>query len=204
VLSPGANGANDADSVAINVAAVSDGPAVTSPAAGTFAESSAGVVYTATRSDADSGDTVTWTLSGPDAALFTIADISRGSRDLDELFTSLHEIIGQLMDATNFYIAEDDADTDRLDFPIFVDEVDDLPPTSRGEGLTWWVLRTGQAILARPSTVEALVASGEIADIGAPSVDWLGVPLKSGDRIPTLTARKTGNATALVRLLSET
>jgi hypothetical protein len=29
-------------------------------------------VYTATRSDADSGDTVTWTLSGPDAALFTI------------------------------------------------------------------------------------------------------------------------------------
>src|ERR1700741_373639 len=37
-----------------------------------FAENSTGAVYTATRSDVDAGDTVTWTLSGADAGLFTI------------------------------------------------------------------------------------------------------------------------------------
>src|SRR5690606_5321926 len=39
---------------------------------GTFAENTTGVVYTATRSDVDAGDNVTWSLSGADAGLFTI------------------------------------------------------------------------------------------------------------------------------------
>jgi VCBS repeat-containing protein len=76
VVSTDANGATDSDSVAITVSAVNDAPAVTSATTGTFAESTAGAVYTATRSDADSGDTVTWTLTGPDAALFTIDPVT--------------------------------------------------------------------------------------------------------------------------------
>jgi len=72
VLSTDANSATDSDSVAITVTAVNDAPAVSSPASGTFVENRSGAVYTATRSDADAGDTVTWTLTGPDAALFTI------------------------------------------------------------------------------------------------------------------------------------
>src|SRR5690606_38711928 len=35
-------------------------------------ENTTGVVYTATRSDVDAGDNVTWSLSGADAGLFTI------------------------------------------------------------------------------------------------------------------------------------
>src|SRR6185503_3328354 len=72
VVSTDANGATDSDAVAITVTAVNDAPAVTSATSGTFVENSAGAVYSATRTDADAGDTVTWTLTGPDAALFTI------------------------------------------------------------------------------------------------------------------------------------
>ena len=72
VLSTDANGATDSDAISITVTAVNDAPAVTSAATGTFAENATGAVYTATRSDVDGGDTVTWTLTGADAALFTI------------------------------------------------------------------------------------------------------------------------------------
>jgi diguanylate cyclase (GGDEF)-like protein/PAS domain S-box-containing protein len=115
-------------------------------------------------------------------SLFRITEISRSARDLDELFTSLHNIVGELMDATNFYIALQD-DKGMLSFPIFIDEMD-VPPlgTYVVSGLTGWVLRTGQPLLANPKTVEDMVARGEIEDIGAPSVDWLGVPLRSGTK----------------------
>jgi hypothetical protein len=45
---------------------------VTSSTSGTFVENTSGVVYTATETDQDAGDTVVWALSGPDAALFAI------------------------------------------------------------------------------------------------------------------------------------
>ena len=64
VVSTDANGATDSDSLAITVTAVNDAPAVTSATAATFAESTTGAVYTATRADPDAGDTVTWTLTG--------------------------------------------------------------------------------------------------------------------------------------------
>lgn len=114
------------------------------------------------------------------SSLFRIAEISRSAKDLDELFVSLHKIIGELMDATNFYIALQD-EQGLLSFPIFIDEMD-VPPVGKtaAGGLTGWVLRNGKPLLANPETVEAMVERGEIEDIGAPSVDWLGVPLRSG------------------------
>jgi VCBS repeat-containing protein len=72
MVSTDADGATDADAVSITVAAVNDAPVVTSATSGTFVEASTGAVYTAMRSDVDAGDPVTWTLSGPDAALFSI------------------------------------------------------------------------------------------------------------------------------------
>ncbi len=75
-----------------------------------------------------------------------------------------------------------DASTQILSFPYFVDEVDLQPPPKKlGKGLTDNVLRTGEPLLASPEVTEKLLRSEEIELIGTPSVDWLGVPLKSGD-----------------------
>src|SRR6185369_12081469 len=54
-----------------------------------------------------------------------------------------------------------------------------LPP---GRGLTAYVLRTGQPLLATPQRFDELLAADEVESVGAPSVDWLGVPLKTGER----------------------
>jgi len=127
------------------------------------------------------------------SALFRIAELSRAATSLDSFYASVHEIVGTLMDATNFYIAEFDssrgADSspathrDRLTFPYFVDAYDKAPEgLPAGRGLTAYVLRTGAPLLATPSKFEELIEAGEVESVGAPSVDWLGAPLKSGDR----------------------
>ena len=53
-------------------------------------------------------------------------------------------------------------------------------PKRLGRGLTEYVMRTGEPLLATPAVFEELVKRGEVELIGAPSLDWLGVPLKSG------------------------
>ncbi|HVT44057.1 MAG TPA: EAL domain-containing protein [Thermoanaerobaculia bacterium] len=117
------------------------------------------------------------------SALFRISEVARSAPDLDELYSSLHQILGELMDVTNFYIALRDDETGELRFPYFVDQFDPKPPTPRPtRGLTNYVLRTGEALLATPAIFDALVARGEVEQIGAPSVDWLGVPLSIGSK----------------------
>jgi diguanylate cyclase (GGDEF)-like protein/PAS domain S-box-containing protein len=119
------------------------------------------------------------------SALFRIAQLSRETPSLDAFYASIHDIVGTLMDATNFYIAELGSDDDemRLTFPYFVDAFDAAPEgMPAGRGLTGYVLRKGEPLLATPGKFEELVASGEVQEVGAPSVDWLGAPLKTGNR----------------------
>ena len=115
------------------------------------------------------------------AALYAIAARSQSAEDLQQFFAGLHNIVGQLMNARNFYISLYDPQSQLLSFPYFVDEEDSTPaPKPLGRGLTEYVLRSGEPLLATPPVFEELVRRGEVELIGAPSVDWLGVPLKSG------------------------
>jgi len=87
------------------------------------------------------------------------------------------------MPAKNFYIALYDAAADHLTFPYHVDEYDtDFPSKKPGKGLTEYVLRTGQPLLVTPEVHAELERRGEVELIGPPSIDWVGVPLKIGDR----------------------
>jgi two-component system, cell cycle sensor histidine kinase and response regulator CckA len=116
------------------------------------------------------------------AALYAIAARSQSAEDLQQFFAAIHNIVGQLMNARNFYIALYDPQSQLLSFPYFVDEEDPTPaPKPLGRGLTEYVLRSGEPILATPAVFEGLVQRGEVELIGAASLDWLGVPLKSGN-----------------------
>ncbi len=118
------------------------------------------------------------------SAIFEISEAAQSAESLDELFSALHRIVGRLMPATNFYIALHDPETATLSFPYFVDEVDAMPeaPQPFGKGLTEYVLRTGRPLLATPEVFDNLCLEEEVELVGAPSLDWLGVPLKVRDR----------------------
>jgi PAS domain S-box-containing protein len=113
------------------------------------------------------------------AAVYQISELANRAENLQDLFRSIHTTIGELMPARNFYIALVDAADGTISFPYFVDEFDEAPtPKPPGMGLTEYVLRTGKPLLADPGKTAELERAGEIELIGAPSIDWLGVPLR--------------------------
>ncbi len=112
--------------------------------------------------------------------LFRISETSARARDLNELYSSLHDLVSELINTRNFFIAILDPATDTIEFPYHVDERDPPPlPRRCGRGLTEYVIRTGIPLLADRERVEAMVRAGEAESVGFPSVDWLGLPLKN-------------------------
>ncbi len=111
-------------------------------------------------------------------ATYRIAAAVSTTDNLYDLYRAIHEIVGELMPAQNFYIAVLDEQTGLLSFPYFVDEHDQSPtPRSAGKGLTEYVIRTGEPLLASPEVFREMVEGGLVEALGAPSLDWLGVPL---------------------------
>jgi PAS domain S-box-containing protein len=116
-------------------------------------------------------------------SIFRISGAAISSDSLEELFQSIHHVISDLMPASNFYIALYDQSLDLLSFPYFRDEYDPTPnPKKPGRGLTEYVLRTGKPLLASPEVFAELESHGEVESVGAPSIDWLGVPLNIDSR----------------------
>jgi PAS domain S-box-containing protein len=114
------------------------------------------------------------------AAIYRISEAAHVAQNLDELYRTIHAIISELMPAQNFYIALYDAPTDLFSFLYHADELDKVwTPIKPDKSLTGYVLRTGQPLLATPPVFEQLTQSGHVELIGAPSVNWLGVPLKT-------------------------
>lgn len=115
-------------------------------------------------------------------AIYQISEAANKAVDMDGLFRSVHEIIGQVMPARNFYISLYDLENDLLSFPYYVDEVDrpesaSIPPARPGRGMTEYVLRTGKALLSDAANFEELAARGEVELVGTLSPIWVGAPL---------------------------
>lgn len=113
------------------------------------------------------------------AALFRIAQASSKAESLDELLRSVHSIVGELMDARNFFVAIADPSAETFTFPYFVNEREILPASVPvAQSLSGHVLRTGTALLTGRDETEALRKEG-VPIQGVPPVSWIGVPLKT-------------------------
>ncbi len=113
------------------------------------------------------------------SALYRVAEKSSSAHDLQQFFAALHGIVDELMHARNFYLAIYDSATELLSFPYFVDEFDTPPPPKKlGKGLTDYLIRNGEPLLATPEVLQAMEDRGDVARKGSRSLDWMGVPLK--------------------------
>jgi len=116
------------------------------------------------------------------SALYRVAEKSSSAHDLQQFFAAVHGIVDELMYARNFYIALYDPIAELLSFPYFVDEQDAPPaPKKLARGLTEYLLRTGEPLLATPEVLQQMEDRGEVARNGSRSLDWMGVPLKVGN-----------------------
>ncbi|MDQ3039729.1 MAG: PAS domain S-box protein, partial [Pseudomonadota bacterium] len=114
------------------------------------------------------------------AALNQISEAAHSAGTLVEMFGRIHQIIGELLPARNFFVALYDQTKDELSFPYYVDEHDAAPePRKLEDGtLSGRVVMTGETLLFTPETVREGVHA-QFTLVGTDSIDWLGVPLKS-------------------------
>ena len=124
-------------------------------------------------------------------ALYRIAETASAASDMESFYAQIHRIVGELMDASNFYIALYDDERQTMNWPYYVDEVDqDWPDpnvwepigTGQSRGITAYLLRTGRPLFLTTDIWEELIRRQEIDRVGAVSLDWLGVPLRAEGR----------------------
>ena len=113
-------------------------------------------------------------------ALYRIAELASAAHGMSEFYAAVHEVVSELMDARNFYIALYDEQRKRINFPYFVDDVDpEIPDPNRWDdfgtrdarGVTAYVLRTGRPELLTLDRFHELVAQGEVELIGVTTDD---------------------------------
>jgi len=101
------------------------------------------------------------------------------SIDLKTLISRIRELLGRLIDTSNFYVALYDETTGRYTFPYYTDLYDALEEyeAELPASLTDYVRRTGEPLLADQRVFADLVGRGEVGLVGTDSELWLGAPL---------------------------
>lgn len=118
------------------------------------------------------------------AAFFNISELAMSNIGQEEFHAEVHRVIGDLLDARNFYIALVNEARDGLDFVYSVDEYNRVRASrSFSGGLTEYAIRSGQPLLATREQIDGLIGSGQLSEFGAKSQCWLGVPLFSDGEV---------------------
>lgn len=133
------------------------------------------------------------------SATYEISRAALGGDDLPNLLAKVHGIIGRLMPAKNCYVALYNANRSLISFPYFVDEVmPPIAPRPPRNGITEYVIDTGEALLAGDAEIIALLKTrpGPIPT-GHQAAQWLGAPLMiEGRGIGVIVVQDYLNATA--------
>jgi diguanylate cyclase (GGDEF)-like protein len=117
-------------------------------------------------------------------ALFRISELAGASESLSQYYAEVHDVVGGLLDARNFYIALINDSGDGLEFAYSVDEHNGVrPPRKFSGGLTEYLIQTRSALLATRADIDAMAAAGKLTNIGAQAHSWLGVPLFIDDDV---------------------
>lgn len=121
-------------------------------------------------------------------ALLDISELASTVSHLNRLYPAIHEIIGDFMNADNFYVAFYEKAENVIDFVYFVDEYDEqvikqIPADSLGDGITGYILKTGQNLVFTKSEYPKLIERTGIKQYGVPPEHLMGVPLKRGNQV---------------------
>ncbi|WP_272700843.1 sensor histidine kinase [Desulfovibrio sp. Fe33] len=121
-------------------------------------------------------------------ALYAISAAVNTTRNLQDLYQTIHAIIGEVIVAKNFFIAMLDEERDMLRFVYFRDEMDDyydIPNISdpAQSSLAIHVFRTGAPLFLSISESGMDARLAAIGVIGTTPATWLGVPLRQGDKV---------------------
>ncbi|MBA6380030.1 MULTISPECIES: EAL domain-containing protein [unclassified Colwellia] len=116
-------------------------------------------------------------------SLFKISELTNDATlHIDEFYSMVHNIVGQLINAQNFYITKYDQHSKTLTFVYYLDQNStnaavDSQPRVLGNGFTEYIIRTGETQLLNYPKMYALYQQGETKEPQIETKSWLGVPL---------------------------
>lgn len=121
-------------------------------------------------------------------ALFDISELSSSVSDLSSLYRSIHEIVGDFMNADNFFVAFYERDSKIIDFVYFVDEFDEqtvkqIPAEKLMGGITGHILKSGEYLVFGKENAKEVLEPKGIEIMGSVPADFIGVPLKRGSQV---------------------
>jgi diguanylate cyclase (GGDEF)-like protein len=116
-------------------------------------------------------------------SLYRISELTTDiDLDIDTFYSKVHNIIGQLINAKNFFIAKYEQISDTLHFSYYVDEhssdlVTDLQPKNLSNLYSELVLERRETVLLTYQEMMSLHIDGETRKPQNDIHSWLGVPL---------------------------
>lgn len=122
-------------------------------------------------------------------SLFRISELtSDANMDITEFYAMVHNIIGQLINAENFYIAKYEENNNTLSFVYYSDQnVENMKfgfdPRPFSNGYTEWVIKRGETVLLDQDEMEALYRAGHTNEPQKDTKSWLGVPLRHSGNV---------------------
>ncbi|WP_144143517.1 EAL domain-containing protein [Paraburkholderia sp. BCC1884] len=119
--------------------------------------------------------------------LYEIAYLASSVPDRAQFLRRVHERLGTLIDAENFYLALYDRKSGKITYPYYVDVIDsDVIEAENYDvlnperlSMTAYVLTTGQPLLADAAMIGAAERDGIYHPIGDRPEFWMGAPLKN-------------------------
>ncbi|WP_428659352.1 PAS domain S-box protein [Runella sp.] len=118
---------------------------------------------------------------------YSIANWMIKTQDLDEFYTRVHEELGKVIDARNFFIALYDPTKSYMYFPYYVDEYfkGNVRFTKRkiGNGLTEYAIRANKPLFLYEKDIMELAEKQGLYMYGKIPKVLLCVPLRIGDRV---------------------
>ncbi len=115
--------------------------------------------------------------------VYNISKAALISEDFNEFGYFIKDELHKIINTNNFYIALYNEENNTFYTPVVVDEMDDITEFSAENTLTGYVLKTKKPLLFTKDSHPELKESEQIKLIGVDSEIWLGVPLKSQNKV---------------------
>lgn len=124
-------------------------------------------------------------------ALYEIADLAGSGLEMKEMLGRIHDVVGGLMYAENFFIVFHDDVRDSVRFLYFADALDpyvaepdeEISIRELPNSLTVALLRHGQPLLGPSAILRSELGVEVDISHGPDSADWLGVPMRRDGRV---------------------
>jgi len=119
--------------------------------------------------------------------LFEISEAVTTTRNLNELYKVIHQSLGKIINAKNFYIAMHHEKRDSISFPYHIDDKDEIPDEifnfSKTASLTGRVIQAKAPLIFYEQDILDFAKEQNEKTIGTLCKIWLGAPLIIRQRV---------------------